>query len=365
MSRLPETLTAALLATAFALPAAAQPLGLGRAALPEEIAAWDVAVLPDGQGLRPGSGNVLDGEEVYIEMCAVCHGDFAEGIDNWPVLAGGGGTLADDRPVKTIGSYWPYLSTVWDYVHRSMPFGTAQTVTVDDTYAITAYLLYSNNMVDDDFVLTHENFTEVVMPNADGFYIDDRAETEYPLFTAEPCMTDCAASVEITRRAVDLGVTPMEDGRPAGTLPPLTLASADTAGAAEAEAEAEPAAEAEAEPEPEATAAADHDPELVAKGQRVFRQCAACHQVGDTARNTTGPQLNGVYGAPAGQVEGFRYSNPMTTAGKDGLVWTDTELHAYLESPRAYMRGNRMAFNGLRSEDDRAAVIAYLATFAD
>ena len=123
-------------------PVLAGQMGLGRPAMPEEIAAWDMTVLPDGTGLRPGSGDVLTGEEVFGEKCASCHGEFAEGIDSWPVLAGGQGTLTDRRPVKTIGSYWPHLSTVWDYVHRSMPFGGAQTVTVDETYAITAYLLY-------------------------------------------------------------------------------------------------------------------------------------------------------------------------------------------------------------------------------
>nr|2XTS_B Chain B, Cytochrome [Paracoccus pantotrophus]2XTS_D Chain D, Cytochrome [Paracoccus pantotrophus] len=202
-------------------------LGLGREALPEEISAWDTAVLPDGQGLRPGSGDVATGDALFADNCASCHGDFAEGLDSWPVLAGGDGSLTDPRPVKTIGSYWPYLSTVYDYVHRSMPFGSAQTLSVDDTYAITAFLLYSNGLVEDDFVLTHENFTQVVLPNAEGFYPDDRDQTEYPLFSKEPCMTDCAVGVEITKRAVDLNVTPEDpDGRPAGSMPDLGAAAA-------------------------------------------------------------------------------------------------------------------------------------------
>lgn len=208
----------------LAAPLWAEPLGLGRAALPEEIDAWDVAVLPDGTGLRPGSGDVATGEEVFAENCATCHGEFAEGLDSWPVLAGGEGSLHDPRPVKTIGSYWPYVSTVWDYVHRSMPFGGAQTIDVDQTYAIVAFLLYSNGLVEDDFVLSNENFTEVVMPNAEGFYVDDRKTSEYPVFTVEPCMQACLPAVpKITKRAADLKVTPMdEDGKPGGTLPPLT-----------------------------------------------------------------------------------------------------------------------------------------------
>lgn len=223
----------ALLAALAATPVLADPLGLGREALPEEIAAWDVAVLPDGDGLRPGSGDVWTGDELFAEHCASCHGDFAEGLDSWPSLAGGAGSLDDPRPVKTIGSYWPYLSTVYDYIHRSMPFGNAQILTADDTYAITAFLLYSNGLVEDDFVLTHENFLSVSMPNAEGFYPDDRAETEYPQFSAPPCMSDCLPGTPaITKRAVDLKVTPMEDdGTPAGTLPAISATDAqDEAG---------------------------------------------------------------------------------------------------------------------------------------
>src|SRR6056297_3318024 len=165
--------------------------GLGREALPEEIAAWDIDVRPDGQGLPVGTGDVWTGDEVFVEKCAVCHGDFGEGAGRWPQLAMGFGTLEGQDPVKTVGSYWPYLSTVWDYVHRAMPFGEAQSLTDDEVYALVAYILYSNYVVDDDFTLSNENFTEVVMPNAGGFFMDDRAEAEYPAFTAEPCMENC------------------------------------------------------------------------------------------------------------------------------------------------------------------------------
>lgn len=229
MSKWRDLLLLSALGTAIAAaPAAAEKLGLGRPALPEEIAAWDVAVMPDGRGLPPGSGDVATGEEVFGEKCASCHGEFAEGLDSWPVLAGGEGSLKDPRPVKTIGSYWPHLSTAWDYVHRSMPFGSAQTVTPDETYAIVAFLLYSNGLVDEDFVLSKENFAEIRMPNADGFYVDDRPTVEYPKFGAAPCMTNCSAPVKITKRAADLKVTPMDDqGRPAGTLPDVSPAVGD------------------------------------------------------------------------------------------------------------------------------------------
>ncbi|MBL3569722.1 cytochrome c [Rhodovulum sp. BSW8] len=205
-----RNLSAVALLLALTGPAQADRFGLGRPALPEEVAAWNVDVAPDGVGLPEGSGSVEDGEEIFSANCAICHGEFAEGVGNYPKLAGGDGTLDRDDPLKTVGSYWPYLSTVWDYVHRSMPFGAAQVLTVDEVYAITAYILYSNDLVDDDFVLSNENFLEVAMPNADGFIVDDRETTELPRFSQPPCMTDCKPEVKITMRAAVLDVTPDE-----------------------------------------------------------------------------------------------------------------------------------------------------------
>jgi cytochrome c len=352
-------------------PAATGPLGLGRAALPEEIDAWDVAVLPDGTGLPEGSGDVETGESVFGDNCASCHGDFAEGLDSWPVLAGGAGSLTDPRPVKTVGSYWPHLSTVFDYVHRSMPFGGAQTLSVDDTYAITAFLLYSNGMVEDDFVLTHENFTEVTMPNAGGFYPDDRATTEYPLFSAEPCMENCrTAAPVVTKRAVEINVTPEDpDGRPAGTLPVISASATDaSAPPAEAATEATETAEAaEAASGETASGAPDEgapDPALVAAGETVFKKCAACHKVGDNAKNAVGPALNGIVDAPMAQVEGFKYSATLAEMGASGATWDAASLHAFLENPRGFVKGTKMSFAGLKKPEDRDAVIAYLSTFS-
>jgi S-disulfanyl-L-cysteine oxidoreductase SoxD len=207
MLRFPRLALPVMLA-ALAAAAAAAPLGLGRPATPDEITAWDRDVLPDGRGLPAGAGSVLDGDELFARVCAACHGDFAEGLGNWPKLAGGQGTLDQDRPVKTVGSYWPYLTTAWDYINRSMPYGNAQTLTPDEVYAVLAYILYSNDMVDEDFVLNRQNLLQVEMPNADGFIVDDRPETEYGVFSRPPCMTACKARVGITSRAGDLDLTP-------------------------------------------------------------------------------------------------------------------------------------------------------------
>jgi len=190
------------------LPAQAGKLGLGRPALPAEIAAWDKDVRPDGHGLPAGQGSVAQGEEIYLERCAACHGDFGEGVDRWPVLAGGQDTLTDERPIKTIGSYWPYLSTAFDYIQRTMPYGDAATLGADETYAILAYLLYMNDIVDDEgFTLSRENFTSITLPNQPSFRNDDRPRVEYPLFR-DRCMKGCKDHVEITARAANLDVTP-------------------------------------------------------------------------------------------------------------------------------------------------------------
>jgi len=198
------------LAVALGFPAFAQAgkTGLGRAALPAEIEAWDIDIRADGKGLPPGKGSVKDGETLFIERCAACHGEFAEGVGRWPVLAGGQGTMKDDRPEKTIGSFWPDLSTAFDYIRRAMPYGNAQSLTADETYAIVAFLLNMNNIVNEDFVLSRENFLSVKMPNVTAFYDDDREQAERHFWNRPPCMTNCKPDTKITGRAAVLDVTP-------------------------------------------------------------------------------------------------------------------------------------------------------------
>jgi len=353
MLKFPKGLSAAAL-IAMAAPALAGPFGLGREATPDEIAAWDLDVAPDGTGLPVGAGNVLDGEMVFVEHCASCHGDFAEGRDNWPKLAGGMGTLADKDPMKTVGSYWPHLSTAWDYVNRSMPFGNAQSLSPDDVYAIVAYILYSNDLVDEDFVLSNENLASFELPNADGFIVDDRETAEADFWNPDPCYENCKDSVEITMRAAVLDVTPEETA--------AEEATAVLEEASDASATPEPASE----PEPQAAGAAPTvDPELVAAGEKVFRKCKACHQVGEGAKNTVGPALNNMVNAPVAAADGFRYSKPMAAAGEAGQVWDHEALAAFLANPRKHMKGTKMSFAGLKKDDDIKAVIAYLATQSD
>lgn len=216
MSRSLKT-AAIVLAGLIATPALAEPLGLGRQALPEEVAAWDIDVRPDGQGLPDGRGSVEIGEEIFADQCAACHGDFAEGVDRWPELAGGRDSLRSDNPVKTVGSYWPYLSTVFDYIRRAMPFGAAQSLSADEIYAVTAYILHMNDVVGADFELSRENFATVKMPNEQGF-IDDPRPDAGSASPDGPCMTDCKPDAEITMRARILDVTPTDEENPSSSI---------------------------------------------------------------------------------------------------------------------------------------------------
>jgi S-disulfanyl-L-cysteine oxidoreductase SoxD len=167
----------------------------GQPATAEQIAGWDIDIRPDGVGLPPGGATAEDGEMLYEDQCAICHGSFGEGVGRYPILAGGEGTLTESRPEKTVGSFWPYASTLWDYIHRAMPFAEPQSLSDADVYAITAYVLYLNDLVEYDFELTQENLAEIEMPNKNGFFLDDRPDVR-----AKRCMKNCKdpASIRIT-----------------------------------------------------------------------------------------------------------------------------------------------------------------------
>ena len=196
----------------LAAPALAQNkarnYGIGHVATPAEIAGWNIDVRPDGEGAPPGHGSVKDGEKVYMDKCAACHGEFGESAGRWPALAQGKGTLASSDPVKTVGSYFPYLSTVFDYIRRAMPFGDAESLSNDELYAVVAYVLNLNDIVDDKFVLSKETWGSVKMPNQGGFFDDDRETAEKAFWNKSPCMKDCSGPVKITGHAAVIDVTP-------------------------------------------------------------------------------------------------------------------------------------------------------------
>ena len=199
------------LSISFSSHAENRKYNIGKLATKTEVAGWDIDVRPDGVGAPKGSGNAIDGEEIYVNRCASCHGDFGEGVDRWPALVGGDGTLASHDPEKTTGSYWPYASTIFDYVYRSMPFGEAQTLTHDETYKIVAYLLNMNEIIDENFVLSEKNIGKIKMPNASGFSLPDPRPDVTKYKDGQPCMKNCNVPVKIIGKARDIDVTPDDE----------------------------------------------------------------------------------------------------------------------------------------------------------
>lgn len=167
--------------------------GIGRPATSAEIAGWDIAIRPDGANLPPGRGTVQEGEELYLQHCASCHGDFGEGIDRWPALMGGRGSLTTDNPRRTVGSFWQHAPMVFDYIRRAMPYTAPQSLTNDEYYALTAYVLYLNELIAEDAVMDRDSLPRVEMPNRDGFVLEERPDTENVA-----CMQNCRQGRPVT-----------------------------------------------------------------------------------------------------------------------------------------------------------------------
>jgi S-disulfanyl-L-cysteine oxidoreductase SoxD len=149
---------------------------LGRPATAADIAAAGISVGPDGSGLPPGGATPREGRPLYESICATCHGPHGEGSDTYPALAGGRNTLKSAHPILTIGSYWPYATTVWDYINRAMPYQNPGTLTPQQVYALTAYLLYLNKIVGERQVVDQHSLPLIRMPNRNGFVADPRPD---------------------------------------------------------------------------------------------------------------------------------------------------------------------------------------------
>ncbi len=141
---------------------------LGKPATPEEIAGWDISIPPDGSGLPKGSGDAKAGAAVYATKCATCHGAKGEGASA-EELVGGKGSLATDNPTLTVGSYWPYATTLFDYIRRAMPADAPFSLSADEVYAVSAYLLYLNGIVGESDVIDAKTLPKIQMPNRNGF----------------------------------------------------------------------------------------------------------------------------------------------------------------------------------------------------
>ncbi|OUR69260.1 hypothetical protein A9Q76_10070 [Arcobacter sp. 31_11_sub10_T18] len=198
----------------------------GRAPTVNEIKAWNIDVMPDGTGLPEGEGSVEDGDELYSAQCAMCHGEFGTGGKGYPTLSGGQGSLknqllkeGDEPPFRTIGSYWPYASTLYWYIQSAMPFANPKSLSNNETYALVAYLLSINDIeidgveLEDEYVLNKEKFLKIKMPNVDGFYpVDpsrsDLKEVRPPLAQGNRCMSDCDAPKAVHIAAEITGFDP-------------------------------------------------------------------------------------------------------------------------------------------------------------
>jgi len=184
--------------------AAAPKYGFGKPATAGEIAGWDIDVRPDGTGLPPGRGSALQGQAIYDEKCASCHGTFGES-NAYLLIAGGVGTLGTDQPVRSTGSKLAHATTLWDYINRAMPFNAPQTLTADEVYALTAYVLHLNDLLPLDAVLDRESLPQLKLPNRDGFTTAHglMARDGKPDTRNTACMRDCAKEVRLSSEMPD------------------------------------------------------------------------------------------------------------------------------------------------------------------
>ncbi|MDB5884202.1 MAG: h16 [Polaromonas sp.] len=178
LRRLPQVLFQAglLVGSLCSVSASAQPYGLGLPATAAAIAAWDIDVDALGRGLPPGRGSVAQGAVLYADKCAACHGANGEGKPA-DALVGGTGTLTNPGLSKTVGSFWPYATTLYDFINRAMPYTAPQSLRPSEVYALTAWLLHRNGIVPADAVLDAGNLAQVSMPNRAGFVADTRPDT--------------------------------------------------------------------------------------------------------------------------------------------------------------------------------------------
>ena len=169
---MPSRLAAAASAVlVLSSPALAEGPGLGRVATPDEIASWDISIGPDGAGLPPGRGTPKQGETVYAEKCVACHGETGAGKPNDQLVGGRGSLSGDQVPVKTVGSFWPFATTLFDYIRRATPLNAPKSLSDDEVYAVSAYILRLNGIIGEADAMDAQILPQVQMPNRDGFIV--------------------------------------------------------------------------------------------------------------------------------------------------------------------------------------------------
>lgn len=167
----------ALTAAMFAACAFGQKFAVGRPATDADLKSRDISVLWDGRGLPAGSGTAVQGKDVYERRCQKCHGNQGQGGEEGPALVGGKDSITTAKPVKTVGSYWPYATTLFDYTRRAMPFNRPGTLSDAEVYAVTARVLFLNGIIGESDVMDAKSLPAVKMPNRDGFIKDNRPDT--------------------------------------------------------------------------------------------------------------------------------------------------------------------------------------------
>ena len=179
---IPKAALAVLALTMVASPVRAETqghYGIGRTATDAEIAGWNIDIGRNGENLPPGSGTVSHGREVFAQQCAACHGDKGEGGVG-ERLVGGQGTIATPKPIKTVGSFWPYAPTLFDYIRRAMPQNAPQSLSNEDIYAVSAYILNMNGLLPADTTLDAKTLSAIKMPNRGMFTGDPRPDVRNP-----------------------------------------------------------------------------------------------------------------------------------------------------------------------------------------
>ena len=172
MGSYPKFLVPVLLLLANVAALAQNPTyNLGRPPSEEEVKAWDIGIDPEGKGLPPGSGVATQGAEIFARKCQACHGQKGAGIPGGaaPELVGGVGTLQSSKPVRTVGSYWPFATEIWDFIRRAMPMNQEGTLQTDEVYALTAAILYWNGIIQENDVIDANSLAKVKMPNREGY----------------------------------------------------------------------------------------------------------------------------------------------------------------------------------------------------
>jgi cytochrome c len=328
MSRLPDNLLPAVASTillalggtalAQGKGAAEGPrYGLGRAATAEEIAGWDIDVRPDGHGVRKGKGTVSQGQDVYDAQCASCHGTFGES-NRYMAIAGGvkpedlktgrASALAKPDGMRSVGTKLNYATTLWDYINRAMPWTNPQSMTPDQVYAVTAYVLHLNEIVPADFELNDQNITKVQMPNRNGMTTNHGmlSVKGKPDVQGSTCMKDCVKDVKVTSELPEFARNQhgnlAEQKRPLGPTRGIDTTRFDPSGAA-----VKPAAVAVAA----APAAADP------KAMLARNACTACHGL---TNKVVGPGFSEIAAKYQGKADAESYLAKKIKAGGEG-VW--------------------------------------------